>query len=87
MFSGWHRKDHPPEQRSRPSPANESSPSRAALAATRPGATSEALALDWAAAVGALVTDVCIHGGRAGRMRTGLPWCPDCRTQERRPGA
>src|SRR5512142_85401 len=27
MFSGWHRKDHPPEQRSRPSPANESSPS------------------------------------------------------------
>ena len=81
MFSGWPRRDHLPGER----PEGDTlPPSRAALAATPSGRTYEALALDWAAAAGTLVSEVCEHDSRAGLMRSGLPWCPDCRSQARR---
>ena len=87
IFSGWARRDHPPTGSAQTA---STPPSRASLNATKPGETAVALALDWASTAGAnapLVSEVCQHGGRAGRMRTGLPWCPDCRAQKRRPGA
>src|SRR5450759_4679828 len=62
--------------------SKQSSAVRRAAVAAAPGAVSEALAMDWAALAGAnapQVFDTCEHGGRAGLMSSGLPWCPDCR--------
>ena len=86
MFSGWSRRGHPPPGRSRPE----------ADTFRRPGQPwppplpeQPAKHSRWTGppSTGALVSDVCEHGSRAGRMRSGLPWCPDCRSQIRRQGA
>lgn len=81
MFSGDRRErdhaavTHPPGRDSEPPP------SRAAVAATRSGDPADA-ALAWAETA-ADPASTCEHGGRAGYMASGAPWCPSCRRKSR----
>jgi hypothetical protein len=75
----------PPRASSQPAESQQRNPDEPAQSRTRIfSRIYSAVAPATATATGAVVTDVCKHGHRAGLMPSrGLPWCPDCRTSRR----
>ncbi len=72
MFSSWrhdHNHDHDHDPGRRPPPRPEATPPMQTPDANPSHAPEP-------------VFDTCKHGGRAGLMSSGLPWCPSCRRQE-----